>query len=684
MCVSPTRSPRWQGVSAVRKAAFYLRMAAQNLHKNALFYRPFALTSSGCAAMCYIMWYLRYNELIEKMPGSTYISTMLTMGSGIMVFLVVWIMLYANSFVMKRRRRELALYNILGMEKRHVAVVLGLETVFLCAGSVVAGVAGGALFSKLVLILLLNLLRFQVPMGFSFCWKGAQQTAIGFAALFGFLYLKNLWQMRTLSPIELLHSGSAGEQEPKSRRLLALFGVLALGAGYGLSFFTEQPALVILLFFAAVALVIIGTHCLFGAGSVVVLKGLRRNKKFYYKPRNFTAVSGMLYRMNQNARGLANICILATTVLVSVATTVCLYAGAEESLARNFPDEIRITASLEPENYLAADFTPLDRAVQEAAAVYGCAPGEVATHARTTLSARWNGSGCEVNEKVSADAQDAFSLFVVTAEDYTRTTGEAVSLQAGEVLWYGGGALPDSLAVGGETFAVAGRAEQYPHRMDPSGTSCGIVVADRAVLYAMYEYRVSIAQGKPSILYEAALNPTRLDEQTLIACGEALRAAVEQAAGEGRICQVGSAKNYTRAAVRDEYYNMYGSFVFLGIFLAIMFMMATVLIIYYKQVSEGYEDRERFVILQKVGMSAAEVRRTIQSQVLMVFFLPLAVAALHMAAAFPMLLRMVGLFGITNGRLFLGCMAATLAGFGACYVAVYVCTARKYYKIVRM
>lgn len=668
----------------MRKAAFYLRMAAQNLRKNALFYLPFGFTGAGCAAMCYIMWYLRYNELIDTMPGSMYVSSMLAMGSGVMVFLVAWIMLYANGFVMKRRRKELALYNILGMEKRHVAILQGLEMVFLYAGCVIAGVAGGALLSKLVLMLLLNLLRFPVPLGFAFCVRGAQETAVGFAVLFAFLYLKNLWQMRSLSPIELLHSGSAGEREPKSHRLLALFGLLALAGGYGLSFFVEDAVLVILLFFVAVALVILGTHCLFGAGAVVVLKALRRNKVFYYKPRNFTAVSGLLYRMNQNAKGLANICVLATTVLVSVATTVCLYAGTEDSLARNFPDEIRLSVGLEPERFLESDFTGMDRAVQAAAAEYGCTPEEITTHVRTSLTAWRDGGQCVVNESVSPDQPNAFALFVVTAEDYARAAGEQVALAADEVLWYGAGDVPEGLTVGASRFRIAGSATRYPYAMDANGSARGIVVADRAVLYGLYQYRVSIGQGKPTLYYGAALNPKNLNEDTLLACSAAVHAAAEKTASQNGSYLPDSVNTPTRAAVRDEYYNMYGSFVFLGIFLAIMFMMATVLIIYYKQISEGYEDRERFVILQKVGMSAAEVRGTIQSQVLMVFFLPLAVAALHMAAAFPMLFRMVGMFGITNGRLFMGCMAVTLAVFAVCYVAVYMVTARKYYKIVRM
>ena len=338
------------------KLALYFRLAGQNLIKNRQYQFPFFLTGAGCAAMCYLIRFLNYNKGINEMYGAVYVAQMLALGSIIMGFLMIWIMAYANGFVIRRRGRELALYNILGMQKGNVAVVLGLEMLALCAGCILAGVAVGALFSKLALMLLLRLMQFEVPFGFSFSLAGAWQTAVIMGILFFCLYLFDLRQVWKASPIDLLHSDQVGERQPKSNWLLALFGLVALGAGYYIAAATTDLLMIILLFFLAVALVIVGTHCLFGAGSVVVLKLLRKNRRFYSQPRHFTAVSGMIYRMNQNARGLANICILATTVLVSVATTVCLYAGIGTTLDNMYPNAIGMSGPCDGELYRESDF----------------------------------------------------------------------------------------------------------------------------------------------------------------------------------------------------------------------------------------------------------------------------------------------------------------------------------------
>ena len=665
------------------KLALYLRLAARNLLKNRQYYGPFCLTTAGCAAMCYIMRFLSYNELVSTMRGSAYVQLMLGLGSFIMVFLVVWIMAYANGFVIRRRTKELALYGILGMEKRNVGSVMGLETLFLYLAGTAAGVLGGALLSKLVLLLLLRLVRFEVTLGFSFCTQGAAETFAAFALLFLFLYLRNLNVVRKTSPIELLHAGSVGEREPKSRIFLALFGVLTLAGGYAISFFTTNFLYVILLFFAAVALVIVGTHCLFGAGSVVILKALRKNAALYYRPRNFTAISGLIYRMNQNARGLANICILATTVLVSVATTVCLYAGTGETIENMYPNDLTLSVNFSDDGLAQENADAWEAPIRQTAAEYGVTDGEMESFYLFAFGAH-AAAGNVYTPALAADSQaaDTPNLLFMTAADYGRLTGQTVTLAEGEILARGLHDAADSLTIGDTVYRVAGEAEEFPtvNGGYSSHTVC-IVVPGTDTMVALRATLTPDNKYVPTIRRYLNLNTDKLDAAAI----NDLASALETAANPDPSPDWLTSRSYvyTREGMRVELYNMNGSFVFLGIFLAIMFTMATVLIIYYKQLSEGYEDRDRFVILQKVGMSAEEVRSTIRVQVLMVFFLPLVMAAVHLAAAYPILMRMVSAFGVYNSTLFLLCCLITLAGFALCYVAVYAMTSRKYYSIVK-
>ena len=665
------------------KLALYLRLAGQNLAKNRQYYFPFFLIGSACTAMCYLMLFLTYNDSVMEMRGAAYVLLMLGLGSVIMAFLSVWIMAYANGFVIRRRNRELALYNILGMQKSNIAAVLGFEMLFLCLACVAAGLALGALFSKLMLLVLLRLMRFEVVMGFSFSIPAAWQTAAAMAVLFFCLYLFDLRQVRRADPINLLHSDRVGEREPKSRWLLALFGLVTLGAGYYIAVTTTDIVMVILLFFVAVALVIVGTHCLFGAGSVVALKALRRNKRFYYQPRHFTAVSGMIYRMNQNARGLANICILVTTVLVSVATTVCLYMGIESTVDTMYPNAIGINAICSDETYRDTDFSQWDARMRQVAADYGVADDEFASFALLVVDTHYADGAFTADVPANQYAADAWNVRIMHAGDYARLTGQTAALQPGQVLANG---LPEGVAeftVGGVAMTAAGECEPFPAlngQMESAHTVC-LVVADQDTLADLVKQITPTETGfVPSVRWVVAINPASVtDAEQVDQCATALQNAAEPLPQcMDRITVL------TNIGMRQELYNMNGSFVFLGIFLAVMFTMATVLIIYYKQLSEGYEDRSRFVIMQQVGMSAAEVRATIRSQVLMIFFLPLIMAAIHLAAAFPMLFRLISAFGVADQGLFVLCCLVTLGVFALCYVAVYALTAKKYYAIVKM
>lgn len=665
----------------MRKLKLYLRMGSRGLVSNRQLYLPYTLAGAGCAAMCYILRFLNYSEMVATMQGGLYVNLMLSLGSIILVFLAVWIMVYANTFVMHRRSRELALYSVLGLRRRDVGAIHGVETLFVYLAGTALGVLAGALLSKLVVVLLVRLMKLPVPLGFSFSVRGAAETAAAFAVLFLGLYLSDLRRIRAAKPIELLHAGQMGEREPRSRVLLALLGAVCLGAGYALSFFTTDLLYVILLFFVAVASVIVGTHCLFGAGSVALLKALRRNKRFYYHPRRFIAVSGLIYRMNQNAKGLANICILVTTVLVSVATTVCLYAGTENTLDRNYPNEIMVSGFCDTDALAGTDYTWLDTLTADAAAPWTDAPAQ--GYAYCILEARADGAGYASCN--SSDPAGLTSLYFISAGDYTALTGQDVSLDSGTALlrWPEGGS--GDLVLDGVSWKNAGQPEEWP-RPNRNTITAGhgtvwVVLPQRSDLAAVV--RAAEAAGTSAdASYGVILNPDGLTEDELIACSTAIHDALP---GEGAAPGFsGSVYVFDRASIRVQSYQMNGSFVFLGVFLAVMFGLATVLMIYYKQLSEGYEDRGRFLILQQVGLSAAEVRGAIRTQVLGVFFLPLAGAAVHLAAAGPMLMRMISAFGLNDPLLFWGCAGGTLAVFALCYIGVYALTARQYYRIVRM
>lgn len=665
----------------MNKWKLYLRMGTRGVVSNRQLYLPYSLAAAGCAAMCYLLRYLNYSELVATMRGGEYVRLMLSLGSIIMVFLVVWIMAYANGFVMNRRARELALYSVLGLRRRDIAAIHGVETALLYLGSTAAGLAAGALFSKLALAFLLRLMLTPIPLGFSFSWPGAAESALAFAALFIWFYLRDLRRICRTKPIELLHAGQMGDREPKSRVLPALLGVVTLGGGYAISFFTTDLLMVIVLFFAAVALVIIGTHCLFGAGSVVLLKALRRNKKFYYHPRRFIAVSGLIHRMNQNARGLANICILVTTVLVSVATTVCMYAGIENTLDKNFPNEIMVSGFCDTDALAGTDYTWLDDLVAEGVAPWTDAPTQ--GFAFCSLGARKTEAGyASVN---SNDPTGQTGFYLISAGDYTALTGQAANLEPGTalILWSDGGS--GDLVLDGVSWKNAGQPVQWPRANTYFPTAeegtVWVVLPGREDLAATV--RAAEAAGtRADAHYSVLLNPTGLTEEELIACADGIFDVLPDEGDTPGFS--GGVYIFDRAGMRVQYYQMNGSFVFLGVFLAMMFSLATVLMIYYKQLSEGYEDRGRFVILQKVGLSAGEVRAAIRTQVLGVFFLPLAGAAVHLAAAAPILMRMISVFGLADAPLFWLCAAGTLGVFALCYTGVYALTARQYYRIVRM
>lgn len=660
----------------MRKSGFFPRLALVNLVRNGRFYGPYLLSCAVTAAMYYILKFLAYNEGLENVRGAMYLKSFAGVGCFVAAGLSAVILLYANSFVMKRRRRELGLYNILGLEKRHIAGMCLWETLFCAAATLAGGLLLGVLFSKAVILLLLKMARIPAQFGMEVSFRGIMETIMLFGLLFLLTLARNLWQVGRSKPVELLRSASAGEREPRTKWLLVVLGALTLGGGYFLAIATQNPIDAMLLFFGAVILVITGTYCLFTAGSVAVLKRLRANPRFYYQTRHFTAVSGLLYRMKQNAVGLASICILSTMVLVTVSTTIAMNIGLENSLNEMFPYDIEFIQDLEKQ-----PGDPMEH-MKEAEAAAETSGGFTGSRYYTRY---WVYCGVRGNEIALNLDQNCTrtEVEVVTAEDYARLTGREVILAPDEVLAcpkYLGDFPSDftiSARFGGKGLSFHVREEITETIRHATTTLLGsdeahlfLVTADRAAA----ERIMDLDTSRSARQFRIQMNLAGRDYEEKLAQTEQLVFELSKRDGG-----VGFTSKQDQAR---EFYAMYGGFLFLGVFLGLLFLLATVLIIYYKQISEGYEDQRRFLILRQVGMSRPEINASIQSQILLVFFLPLGAAALHVFMAFPMLSRMLELFNLFDVGLFALCTAGTLAVFCLIYALVFALTARAYSRIV--
>lgn len=666
----------------MRKGGFFPRLALVNLVRNRRYYGPYLLSGIGTAAMYYILRYLTVSDIVASVRGAGYLQSLMGLGCIVVALFSAVLMLYANSFVMKRRQRELGLYHILGLEKRHIAHVMLWETLLCAAVVILGGILVGVGLSKLILLVLLKLSRIPVQFGFEVSVQGMWHTLCLFAVLFLLTLLWNLIRLGRSRPIQLLHGAEMGEREPKTRKLLVAVGLLALAGGYGIALKVQEPLEAFLLFFVAVLLVMLGTYCLFTAGSVAVLKGLRANKTFYYQTRHFISVSGLLYRMKQNAVGLANICILSTMVLVTVSTTASLYLGCEETLDRMYPYDIQVNQDL---NHYDQPGDPLtqERREQETASVLEQVKGYVEAAGLTTEHLSWytevSGSYTYSGNTLGWTGEGTdVEVYLVTAEDYTRLTGQQVEVEPGQVLLYGRGMdLPNTFYIGDQLFRVAGRLDRGLQRNDPVVVSSSNRAELLLVTADQQEIEDIRALSEPEQVwfwevFRIQMDLSGTDEEKVALAWDILEGIPEAAA----------VTVTSRQDNAQDLYAMYGGFLFLGVFLGLLFLLATALIIYYKQVSEGYEDQRRYQIMRQVGLTDREARSSIHSQILLVFFLPLGMAAVHIVAAFPMISKMLGLFQLQDIPLFIACTAGTLGAFALVYALVYGLTARTYGRIV--
>lgn len=651
---------------------FYARIALNNIRKNAKTFIPYLLTCIGTIAMFYNMCFLVVAKDIGSVSDSGTVRYLLFLGAVVIGIFSVIFLFYTNSFLIKRRKKEFGLFNILGMEKKHIARIMFLETLYTAIISLGAGLLAGILFSKLMILLLLKIISFEATFGFEIPMRAIFWTLglFGGISLLNLLY--NIFQVYFSKPVELLKGGNAGEKEPKTRWILAVFGAICLSLGYYISLTTETPLEALYLFFIAVILVIMGTYSLFTAGSIAILKRLRRNKKYYYQLNHFISVSGMIYRMKQNAAGLANICILSTAVIIMLSTTLSLYVGMEDVLRTRFPRNILVHAV----NVSDEQAAKLDDLMKEQVEKANILPEDVIRYRMLSYGTIQKDAGFTGADSTSFSARNFAMVEFLTLDDYNRMENKSVSLSSNEVLLYPlRGDIPgDVVSINGLELTIKDRLSSLFSESEISGELTNtyfFVVKDMHTIQQIYhslsgndlvglsyDYGFDVSSGK-----DAQIN--------LIA---ALNKEIRNLGVEG----------YAQGpeGMRASFYALYGGLFFLGIFLGLLFIMATVLIIYYKQISEGYDDKERFEIMQKVGMSPDEVKGAIRSQVLTVFFLPLATAVIHIVFAFKVITKLLSVFSLTNIPLFAICTVITILVFAVFYAWIYTLTARTYYKIV--
>ena len=667
----------------------YFKLAKTNLSNNKPFYIPYIISSIITVAMLYMMSFLSDNKGLNKIMGADSLATIFRLGVGIIVIFSYIFLFYTNSFIIKRRKKEIGVYNILGMEKRHLSKVLFVETIYSAIISLVCGIIVGIAFSKFILMVLYGIIGIHKTVEFFVNIHGIILCVVSFGILFLLTFLYNFMQIKLANPIELLRGTNVGEREPKTKIFMTIVGVVCLAIAYYIAITTENPLNVLTLFFVAVLLVIIGTFALFTAGSIALLKLLRNNKKFYYNKRHFMAVSGMLYRMKQNAAGLASICILSTMVLVVISTTVSMYVGIQDELMARYPNDVCVTVDY---NSVIDKSSEIEKAIFDEIDSAEVKNKKAFSYLSVFVGQKGDGF---TTDKEHLSYQNSYLFYILSKDDFIKIDNsfkdKIGNISKGEaVVVLNKKYDKKDIKIFGKNYKVN---KSFEHTEDNdlymistlNGLGYIILDNDESVqeLYDMQEKML----GKGANYYT---NKIRFDfksgnKKQKAAAYKKIDNVVKKYFKENKNDKKEISSYWVESRQENEqnFYLLYGGLFFLGIFLGTMFLIVTVMIIFYKQITEGYDDRERYQILEKVGMSSREVKDTIKSQIRIVFVLPIFAAAVHVTAAFPMVNRILKMLNFNNEKLFAGCLAATIIVFAVIYYLVFKVTSRAYYKIVK-
>lgn len=657
------------------KSSMYFNMAKNNLLKNKKTYLPYIFACIGTVMMFYIMDCISINEGLDSIRGSGSLKMVLSIGVKIIGLFSIVFLFYTNSFLIKRRKKEIGLYNVLGMEKKHIGKILSIETLMIGVGSLIVGIILGCILGKLLFLILINLLKIDISISstFSISLVAMKNTLFLFIPIFVVVLLQNIIMVKVNNPIELLKGGEKGEKEPKASWILTICAFVFLVSGYTMAVTVDKPLKAFSVVFMAIILVIGGTYSLFTSGSITMLKLLKKNKSFYYKSKNFISVSGMIYRMKQNAVGLASICILCTAVLITISTTVSLYTGQEGSLKIAYPYETEVEVPVSEKG----SYDRVMESLENKASDYNVKIADLNEFTNYQLMVNINGENLKTAMRAENVGIDDISIIqIYSLDDYNKIEGESIELKDDEALIFSVSKEyeNESIVINGNNFKVAKKLENFKivnkNKNNITDEYC-IVLKNQQLVEAVCKDAADAGALFP--IYEIRFNLEGNKEDKIKFC--------ESISGD--LANIDSAHINNIDIDREDFYITNGGFIFLGSFLGLLFILGTVLIIYYKQISEGYDDSDRFKIMQKVGMSKEEVKKVINKQVLMVFFFPLGIALTHTAFAFKPISKLLGLFGLFDTKVFLLATIITATMFILLYVIVYSITSNTYYKVVQ-
>ena len=669
---------------------FYSKFALNNLVKNKRFIIPYVLSTIFTIMSFYILSSLAFGDNLNKLPnGIEATKQVLSFGIIVIALFSVIFLFYTYSFLVKRRVKEFGLYSVLGMTKKQIAKILVLETIFIAVTTIVLGIGLGIIFDKLMLLVLLKLFSAGVSFGFSITPIAIVFSVLLFGGIFFLLLLYTVIKIARLRIVALLKDENKGEKEPKARWILAIIGLALIGYGYYTAQTVQNPIKAITVFFFAVIAVIIGTYLVFMAVSITVLKIMKNNKNFYYKPKNFISVSGLLYRMKRNAVGLANICILSTMVLVTMGSTSALYAGMEKSYNERFPRQLMVAGY----NSTSEKLKEIENNAKLSAKEAGTEVEDMVSYNSVPIVGRLVEDKFNFESNIGIDLSNVKMIVVLELKDYNKTANKNITLESNEILLHidkKGNYNHNNISLNGSDYKIKEKLSEFPGAIGSAAANIidtyYVVVKDNkeaekiaAQLAARMEElskedaksRGIITTGAPTVQNYVAFNIKDTTKEAKVI--ESFKKLEKQVGIEIE------GKDENKLTFRG----VFASFLFIGVFISFIFVISQVVIMYYKQISEGYEDKGNFEIMRKVGITDKQIKQSIRSQVLLIFFSPLIIATLHTIVAYPFIEKILRLFLITDNSIFLQALGVTIVVFAIFYLIVYAITSKIYYRIIK-
>lgn len=670
---------------------FYSKFALNNLVKNKKFIIPYVLSAIFTIMSFYILSSLAFGDNLNKLPnGIEATKQVLSFGIIVIAIFSTIFLFYTYSFLVKRRVKEFGLYSVLGMTKKQIAKILVLETIFIAVTTIVLGIVLGIIFDKLMLLVLLKLFSTGVSFGFSITPIAIVFSVLLFGGIFFLLLLYTVIKIARLRIVALLKDENKGEKEPKSRWILAIIGLALIGYGYYTAQTVQNPIKAITVFFFAVIAVIIGTYLVFMAVSITVLKIMKNNKNFYYKPKNFISVSGLLYRMKRNAVGLANICILSTMVLVTMGSTSALYAGMEKSYNERFPRQLMIAGYHSTSDKLKE----IENNVKLSAKEAGTEVQDLVSYNSLPMVGRLIEDKFNFEANLGVDLANVRMVVVLQLKDYNKFANKNKTLESNEIFLHvdkKGEYNHQTISLNGLEYKVKEKLAEFP----------GTIGSDSANIMDTYYVIVKDNKEAEKIAAKLAEKYAELNKQDAAKRGISIETGtptlqnyvafnIKDTTKEAKVIE-SFKKLEKQSGIEIEgkeenkitFRGVFASFLFIGVFISFIFVISQVVIMYYKQISEGYEDKGNFEIMRKVGITDKQIKQSIRSQVLLIFFSPLIIATLHTIVAYPFIEKILRLFLITDNSIFLQALAVTIVVFAIFYLIVYAITSKIYYRIIK-